>query len=1574
MSYINPIDNLIYESISEIYSDLKNEKLLKLKSFGKDELYLKLIDKYIKINNSKKKIKDIVKHADPSKSKMQQDTLSNIIDKYIIIYCILYFGIELKKESVSEHSSIEELFVSNVLNISNSNKFPQLSSILNSTIINSYKFFNSLFLIIDKNIKEFNDELLPVKQFIDDLGTNVIDALKKNDDRFQNGLLLIIFKNIYQKEDKPEIVKIFEEQNIKNADFKYITIVTAKYDIIDYSTIESLLSLNEIEMGLTQSLYNLIESYDNIDINYISQEKKINELFEKQLLIPITEDFLRYHKDSEKYEKIDEAVDEKHKKSDTKLKYIVTKINKVSDLYTENENKEDIEKKFYRPLISRKIVLYNDIEEITIINKFMNMGRVNIENTELYNDLMQMRKYPYINYKNFGTFGFQLISNKTIDAIRYSNIESIFTGTFGSANRPIEYRVLSKDMISNVVGVALPTTLFNNNEKIRCLSLKNLNPIQELVGNKNGFEGTNQLIEGMLLDEDFFKNVYREPKLVFWLFNLKTDKLISDSYKNVSDANYEVYFRTLLDNIYNNIANLTYKILSKELNDAPNNMYILKKIYNYIEKKFIELDKKKETYGKIQELMYYIKTPKVDTTYDKSEDKRPGITSKLIKIPKIPQFKEKDIIIEVLEEEKISYEDELLSNATCQHLITFNKIMMLKNSDPTVFNQALYEFIKRYKFENTEGDFICKSCSQLLDIKKFIADTFQGGVFTLNLASSSLKPLEELSKYEKFNKSIKNMDKIIDRVGSVMNLNGYVGNIPIVRIKRQELIKTIIDLIEVTNELLSIRDQKARKEKKEFEQKLYGIGSYTNFFLFKLDNDIFNYTKEETDKFKKYKYNNILSYLLLLIILDISNNQIFFLNFDKNYNYLLFNKFGYSLFNNINIRINDSNDIEPIRNYKMLCYLIYYIAGMMLKFNIWYFDPQIKENKQFSKIGLEVIIQTVVHLINTLTEAYSTHKNNYLFDTISTKFFVKLNNQFNNINSKETLEKIDKLINEKLDLTNNKIKIRVKTQHITNTLEGKIVSYVLPPKNYYNITSIKTIEKKDYELNSKIKENNYKDKFDKDRKKRILEKFNKDGSKRMGALSEDEIKNFSDKDFDKLNDILSQKRELVFEKYNKLINIKQLKNDKKIEKDKSFIEKMKTGYKKFYDNNYDTLITAFIDKLESIIGKNININNENIYLTENTYIVDHNHLGTSLSVSGEKKIYKDVIYKPNHDYFKQDVLIVKNEKIEIYYNSIENNLLGYKEKGENYIDVKGTGKFIKINYSIENKLKYIGFDNKYINPNDYQKDDIYTNEKLTKNEICDEILTNRINALKKFMELSQKIIYQIKNKFNVQFIEKGISELDKIKQKYLTFKKDDKYSKRELLINRDSEIVINFQKKFKYINTTKENNKKILVNWKLLNDSIYHNPEKTYNYKDKYIDASYLISLKDNDHIIMFYTLSELSYLIDLNDDNYVKSNLVFLLANIIDYCYNLFNKQLTHVEFKKFKYMMESHAEIISFDHGNDLQFNQTEEEIAIEKELNEDMKEERDALDIEQDIPDEEIDDPDAEDEHTKFEDHDN
>ena len=1562
MNYISEIDTIIYNSIDEIYKDLKVEKLKNIKSFGKEESYLKLIEKSINNNNSKQKINELLKN----KEQIQQ--IIDVIEKYIIIYCILYFGIQLNLEKDIENA--ESLFVSNIINIFNSNKITQLTSILNSTIINSYKLFNNIFIIIDKNLTEFDGDLIFAKKFIDTLiDQNAEDPFfsKDNENRYHNALLLIIFKKIYQFEDKNNIMKIFEDQNIKKLEFKYINIVDSKFETIDYATIESLLNIDEISSGLTQSLYNLLIDYDNVDLNYISADKKINELFKKQLLIPITDEFLRFHKDNEKYEKIEGVQNTKinqneksNKRNDTKLKYIITKINKIKDYYMPDVNKKDIEKIFYQSMINRKIVLYNDTEEVAIINKFVSIGHVNIENSEFFSDLKEMRVSAYINFKNFKNVGFQLKTQNFVDAIRYSNLEFLDNrNLIGSYNRLIELRPLSKNIISNIIGVALPVSLFNNSQQIRCMSLKDFKDIRTI--NSNGYEASIKLLENI------FFNVKNNDKIMYWIFDIEKDKLISTKYQSVSKNNFESYLKTLLDNIYNKISTLTYEILTNEINDAPANIYYLKKLVANIQDRFLQLNIRDEHYTKVIKLLYYIKLPKTTDEYDKNEDKIPGVNSPMIKIPKVPKLKEDEKIIEIFEEEKQSFEDTLLQNATCQHTVTFNKILMLKNRDPSVFDQALYEFIKKYKIENKEGEFICKSCSQLLDIKKFIAETYQGGVFTLNLSSSSQK-LEELSKYEKFGKSIKNIDKIIDRIGYVMNLNMYVGNMPMARLKRQEITKTTIDLIETSNNLIRSENTSNRKLKKENDAKIYGINtSITNYFLFKLDNDIFVYTSDDTDKYKKIKYNNILAYILLLILLDLSNNQIFFLNFDKNYNYLLFNKFAFGLFNNIYIRINNSNDIEPISNYKILCYLIYYFAGMMVKFNIWYFEQHTKEDKSFSRISIEIIIHTFINLLNTITETFANNKNNYLFDTISTRFFLKLNTQFNNNDSKDTFEKIELLMSDKLDITNNKIKIRIGTQHPRYELDGKVESFSLPYRKLKILPFLTSNIRKFYEPVIKI--NKIEEELKIYFKKMLFEKFNTDGSKKTTVLTDSELDSRNENDIKKINELLRNYRNKKLQKFIKIEHIKELKNEKKITKEEKFIKKMEENYKKYYDSNYDKLIIIFINKLESIIGENININNENIYLKQNTYILDHNYLGQS----SETVIVKDVIFTPKHEYFNQDVLIINKDKIEIFYSVLENNLLGYKEKGKNYVEIKGTGKFIKTNYSIENKLKYLGFDSKYINIEDYQKNNYYTNEILTHKEILDEIMRNRINALKKLMEFSQKIIYQIKNKKNIQIIQKSSNIYDKYSKN-----KQDYFAKQEVNISKDSQIVLNFQSKFKYINTTKENNKKILINWNLLNNGIQHQTDFKFNDKDllinkKYIDASYLISLKDNDHIIIFYTLSELAYLIDLNDDNYTKSNLVFLISNIINYCYSIFNKQLNHIEYKKFKYMIESVAEIISFDQTTNLQFNQTEEEQKIIKELNEDDQEEKDALDIQQDIPDEELDDPDTEDEHTLFEVHD-
>jgi hypothetical protein len=67
---------------------------------------------------------------------------------------------------------------------------------------------------------------------------------------------------------------------------------------------------------------------------------------------------------------------------------------------------------------------------------------------------------------------------------------------------------------------------------------------------------------------------------------------------------------------------------------------------------------------------------------------------------------------------------------------------------------------------------------------------------------------------------------------------------------------------------------------------------------------------------------------------------------------------------------------------------------------------------------------------------------------------------------------------------------------------------------------------------------------------------------------------------------------------------------------------------------------------------------------------------------------------------------------------------------------------------------------------------------------------------------------------------------------------------------------------------------------------------------------------------------------------------------------------------------MIESEAEVISYDVTTNLEFNQSEEEIKKQKELNDEDKEREEALDLDQDLKDEEVDDEMTDDEFTKFE----
>src|SRR5690606_28267286 len=134
------------------------------------------------------------------------------------------------------------------------------------------------------------------------------------------------------------------------------------------------------------------------------------------------------------------------------------------------------------------------------------------------------------------------------------------------------------------------------------------------------------------------------------------------------------------------------------------------------------------------------------------------------------------------------------------------------------------------------------------------------------------------------------------------------------------------------------------------------------------------------------------------------------------------------------------------------------------------------------------------------------------------------------------------------------------------------------------------------------------------------------------------------------------------------------------------IKKLKSEYGnvKRHKEDYFNFVNDFITNIENIIGHNININGENIYLRYDTFIVDHDHNGYHTEkplIISEKDTKMN--YKKDHPFFKTDVIYYTNRRldIDIFYNSSTYLLLGYKERNKEFEYAKKNA-FIKINYSV----------------------------------------------------------------------------------------------------------------------------------------------------------------------------------------------------------------------------------------------------------------------------------------------------
>jgi hypothetical protein len=1539
--YINQINDLFNTLL-----DSFNQKIIKndfMKTILADVNFVKyqfkiliFIEEFVN-NDMKIKIKEIT----------QTDTFSLILLNLIKRYCAFYIYLAIAYHYKGNHS----LFITNLVETSKYQKDSTIqidkffNSESNSKIIQYfYDIKNLLSLFEFKSIDKIKILLgnNPLKyestiRIFNELGEDYIVDNFLIENNMLNILKTLIFRFIYLTEDKDELIKLIEHKDKDDAEYKYIEIIVSnKMKRIDYIAIQNILTIQQLKSGYAEELYDYIHEFSLIsDLNTDDTFSGLKYLFNKRVVIPITEDYLRYHKDTEKYE--ENITDRTKDKDSTKIKYIISKINNITNFYSPlllNNAKLKLETQnlFYKQLENRKAVLYNDSEELRIMSK-LELSR-EAKDADFIIDLQNMRKYAYLNFKDFSRNGFKLRVPNTINCIRYTSIQDTKTNL-------LETRIGHDNIDMNIIGIAFnPASLI-----LDCVEKNNLIDVRKEYNNENGYLS-------------FVKTlIRRNQKIYYWLFN-NNDVPVLDKYVdiNINDAKNNI--KVMIEQIYIEYINV-----------------IKKRFCNHIDK-ITELD--------ITELHTLLEKYNVNDlqSKDTSELISYAIYNKLIEQPiiyDIALIDKKDIIKLPILENKIKHENITKLGFTeidvslelsgkiiplCHHYIKWSQIN--KQSKNPEINQIIFNFVKQYVKINEVNEYACKSCNELLYLQKYVVE----GTYVEELdefLTTSLVVTERFEDnpiYSKYIKVIKNIEKNIEKIAHSIDLIYYVGNQQNTRLHRKTLIKDIIDII-----LLHTEWGKKQPETRRSEYVKKYNTSLSNLFFFELKDDIFLTSSADTDKYKILKYNTILAYMVFIIITTLNYGQIISLKEHKKYNYFIYSKVGTQLFTGLFLRKNQKDKI-PLINIPILSFILYYFSGVLLENRIWLWTGDDKDPKNVINVQ-KTIIHTIIDLMNTICEVNFEPTKNYLYEIINTRFFNdKLKHTYGD-------EKLLKQLNDnamkyiKIDSTTNKItfvtkkvpmvdlNMEYKTQDkpikhckytikeidknkqnvndnndiniLTNCANGKFHEWV-----YKNNDLICSICNQSYNslvktLNETTEKQTTEEKTDYIYILKLISLKNLANKYCIsGELHDihDDVCNkckvniktvkYTDKELLQLEKNITKKNyEEILEQINKY---KQIQEEQKLidDKTKIIMTKFIKNYEKLTKGKLYGYIDDFIDRLDKSIGSKIG----NIYLRDTVYTIDHDALGNYLNQPVTILSSTNRLQVKNHKSFNKDILYYKNNNIYVYYDIITCQYLGYSDDDKN-IRKTNNIRSLKITQSLRDMLYMLGYENKYLNlyhlNKEYNKDN-----KILNNQDIETIIRERSNNLRHVIIRTQSIIYGIINKMQITNI----------------YNNDEK------------KLVTEFNTKIKSINTRNESkHKNIFKHYTyIINKLKFKQIPQNFNIKTlrNYVDITNINELNNIDNYLLFYFVYNLNRVLDYN----TQKEITVLVIKIIEYLHNLYHVPYTNFHIQKFDTLLFIDTPFIDdtlkpSGYYQDL-LTQDEIDDPEQKEANYDEQEAKDSLDI--------------------------
>jgi hypothetical protein len=1362
--YINKVDDLIDRIIDDFYAIvvLKEKKLEKLKvetNFIKLQKDInEIITTYINTIPTEE-ITNIVKKGD------SYITILDTIKRYIVIYIFLTIGIFYKGKA--------DVFINNIIEFTRNQSEYSLkitnffNSDSNSLVIKLFFMCKNIISLLSKDtikIDTIKKEPYATEtmEFLNEFSEEFIDSALRlkavNDDviaQAHNIVKTIVVLLVYKIMDKKNLYLMIEQTELSEGEFMFIDIIEPITDTINFSTIESLLSKKDLFEGLAYDIWNRIGEVEIESKQFISNEEKINILINSGIIVPILDDFLLYHRDTERYDKVTVGV---KRKEDTKVRYIIGKIDTTTEFYSEAAKKDPnlrgtILKNFSIPLYNRKAILRNNIEEIRIINKFINQGRRNTENNDYFNDLTTYRRYTYINFKDFEKYGFSNHFTKTVTAVRAVNFDTTSEFKQTSIHNRLQLRVGAKDSIGSVVGFMLPT----NSKAIQCIKIADVINIRDLSKkNKNGFDLFFNFVKRSIIKGEPHK------ASVYWIFDPSVDKVKIDNIEAKEITTQQEFVKSMVAELYNKIVKEIYFEMIDRI-DASKLITIdsALSIIRYLEKIILGVPLTRDMYEDIEKYIFEKKMVSLQDGEILGNDTLYGLEGDIFKLPTYilpPKNEVKRIVIDLafVDEKTGALVEEETVNGVCQHNITWDNINMVRKLNYSEYMRLLYNFIQQYVIENTEQEYICKSCGFYLDIHKYIQDgvfTEDGGFITFSMPMET--NLEDIPEYEKFKFSIKIMDKNIEKIASSVGIPYFIGNAITVKWRRKAVIKNAIDMVIQNNQLLS----KTFKERNEIKTKLYGISkSLSNLFMFAFENSIYQISSKDKDQeqFKMIKRNNITAYIMIYLCLELNESQISFFVSDKKHlcDIRIFDRVYTSLFGGLRIKKNNTNETVDITKYKILCYLIYMISCRIAKHRLWASAQTTEKNIQKMIPNIQrYIVHTCVDVINSILENSFQNKTSYIFEIFRVRFYSKLDTLFKNDEYYAILLEQNKLsfltarkrahlrqISEEnlppyiYDAVRWRTEVPARffpeyvskervhlsgISNLTNCPDGRFHNWKYEGDSLIcTLCKQKMVDLKYSEKESgKIIEN-----FKIERSNLLAQKYcqvdgdfheyvydPKSGQNICKKCGKSDTHRYSIEELEKIEKVIDKNNNDRRSKYVTMTEEYRTNNENERKYIESVIEKNNDNMKNEYDKEHPLkYIDNFISALQGIIGNEVK-SEYPIHLRNNTYIIDHDQYGHSLGgpplviTESDNKIF----HKADHPHYHTNVIYYTNKevtRIDVFYDAVTRVLLGYKEASKDYVDIKKTDKKIKINYSIYNKIKLLGYTGEYININVEYKD------------------------------------------------------------------------------------------------------------------------------------------------------------------------------------------------------------------------------------------------------------------------------